>query len=61
MADNLKRAAAPDDQLIDTGQEQQIRFWTEEFGVSRQELLDAVNTVGASAEAVKEHLGKGSQ
>jgi hypothetical protein len=61
MADNLKRAAAPDDHLIDTGQEQQIRFWTEEFGVSRQELLDAVNTVGPSAEAVKEHLGKGSQ
>jgi len=61
MADNLKRAAAPDDHLIDIRREQDITFWTEEFGVSRQELLDAVNTVGSSAEAVQEHLGKGSQ
>jgi hypothetical protein len=61
MADNLKRAAARDDHLIDTRREQDITFWTEELGVSRQELLDAVNTVGPSAEAVQEHLGKGSQ
>ena len=61
MADNLKRAGTPDDELISTSQEHEIKYWSEEFGVSRQQLLDAVNAVGNSAQAVREHLGKGSQ
>jgi hypothetical protein len=61
MADPLQHAATPDDQLIGTSQEHEIRYWTEEFGVSRQELLDAVHSVGNSAQAVREYLGKGSQ
>ena len=58
--DNLKRAGSPDDELISANQEHEIEYWTKKFGVSRQGLLDAVNSVGNSAEAVREHLGKGS-
>ena len=61
MADNLKRVVTPNDELISISQEHEIKHWSEEFGVSRQELLDAVNAVGSSAQAVKEYLGKGSQ
>ena len=61
MADNLKRVGTQDDEVISTVQEHEIKYWSEEFGVSRQELLDAVNAVGNSAQAVREPLGKGSQ
>jgi Protein of unknown function (DUF3606) len=58
--DNLQHVGTPDDELISASQEHEIKYWTKKFGVSRQELLDAVNSVGSSAEAVREHLGKGS-
>lgn len=59
--DNLNHVETADDKLINTSQEHEINHWAQKYGVSRQELLDAVNSVGRSAEAVREHLGKGSE
>jgi hypothetical protein len=61
MLDDPKQAARPDKDSISTDEEQAIKYWSEQFGVNRVQLLDAVNTVGRSAQAVREHLGKGSQ
>ena len=43
---------------INTIEPWEIKYWTERFGVSEQELKDAVFTVGSIIDDVKKHLGK---
>jgi Protein of unknown function (DUF3606) len=35
----------------------EVKYWTKEFGVSREELQKAVDKVGNSAAAVRKELG----
>jgi hypothetical protein len=39
-------------------QDDQVRYWSEELGVSAAALQEAVQQVGPSLKAVREHLGK---
>ena len=43
-------------QTIDLAQEDQVDYWTERLGVTREQLEDAVHAAGNSAQAVTEHL-----
>lgn len=43
---------------IDVREEQEMRYWTQELGVSADELKAAVQTAGPSVQAVRKHLGK---
>ena len=43
---------------INTTEPWEIKYWTERFGVSEQELKDAVFTVGSVTHDVKRYLGK---
>jgi hypothetical protein len=43
---------------IDVHEDYELRYWTKELGVSPDELKSAVQKVGPSAKAVREHLGK---
>ena len=39
-------------------QDYEIQYWKDKLKVTREQLLDAVQTVGNSAEAVHKHLGR---
>ena len=58
MADNLKVRRLQDRNRINVSQYHEVEYWTERFGCTKQQLLDAVRRVGNSADAVRRALGK---
>jgi hypothetical protein len=56
MADDKTLRRPQDSSLIAMGEDYEVAYWTDKFGVSREELADAVKAVGNSAEAVGQHL-----
>ena len=58
MSDNLKDNGPQDRARINGHEEWEVRHWTEALGVSREELERAVQQVGTSAEAVRQHLAR---
>ena len=56
MADDKTKTAPQDASRINVNEDYELRYWTEKFGVSDQQLKDAVAAVGVSAEKVKEYL-----
>ena len=59
MADDNQEIGSPDCDRISLSEDYEIRGWTESLGVSEQELREAVDAVGNSADAVRAHLNKG--
>ncbi|MFP5439070.1 MAG: DUF3606 domain-containing protein [Bacteroidia bacterium] len=49
MSDNKKNTGSPDRDRISTSEDYEVQYWSEKFGVSRQELIDAVKASGATA------------
>ena len=58
MSDDLKNSGPADRARINVNESWELRWWTESLGVTEQELRAAVAAVGASANAVRQHLGK---
>jgi len=58
MSDDTTIRAPQDSSRIALQEEYEVRYWTDKFGVTREELADAVNAVGHGADAVARHLGK---
>ncbi|WP_194714415.1 DUF3606 domain-containing protein [Noviherbaspirillum soli] len=58
MADNLKDRGPQDRSRVNVNEEWELQYWSKKFGVSAQQLKDAVKAVGPSADAVGKHLGK---
>lgn len=58
MPDDLTNAGAQDRSRININEAHEVRYWTQRFGVSEDDLRKAVAAVGVSAEAVAQHLGK---
>lgn len=57
MSDNKKNTGSPDRDRINTSEDYEVQYWSEKFGVSRQELIDAVKASGSnSPEKVEAHL-----
>ena len=56
MADDLTNRGPQDRSRVAMGEEHEVRYWTERFGVSREKLQEAVDAVGNSAEAVEQRL-----
>jgi hypothetical protein len=42
-------------------EDHEVRYWTKELGVTKEQLVAAVNKVGNSAEAVRRELDKSSR
>ena len=42
---------------INMGEQDQVKFWARQLGISRADLEKAVGKVGNSASAVRKHLG----
>ena len=58
MADDKSKRGGQDRERINMGEDYEVRYWTEKFGVSEQRLRDAVDKVGDRARAVAQELGK---
>jgi hypothetical protein len=56
MADDLKQTGKSDDARINMEQDHEVGYWSEKFGVSRDELRSAVAKVGPMAKDVRQHL-----
>jgi hypothetical protein len=58
MADDLSNRGRPDRDRINIDEEYEVRDWAKKFGVSEDELRQAVAKVGDRADAVRQHLGR---
>jgi hypothetical protein len=56
MADDLSKKGSQDRSRINTHEDYELRYWATKFGVSEDQLKDAVKKVGNSAEAVEKEL-----
>lgn len=56
MADNLKNRGGQDRQRIDVNQDYELRDWSEKFGVTREQVKEAVQAVGDRADKVEQYL-----
>jgi hypothetical protein len=56
MADNKTLRGPQDSSRIAMGEDYEVEYWTDKFGVSRDALQKAVDAVGNSATAVEKHL-----
>jgi hypothetical protein len=59
MADNLQDRGAQDRARVNVNEPHEVRYWTEKFGASEEDLIQAVSIVGVSADEVERYLKKG--
>ena len=58
MADDLKNRGAQDRARVNVNEDHEVRYWTQKWGVSKEQLAAAVNKAGVAADAVARELGK---
>lgn len=56
MADDKTRTGGQDRQRISLEEDYEVRDWAKKFGVTAEELREAVKAVGDRADAVEQHL-----
>lgn len=56
MSDDKTNRGPQDRSRVSLSEDYEVRYWSEKFGVSAEELRRAVEQVGNSAEAVERHL-----
>ena len=56
MSDDTTLRSPQDRTRVAMGQEHEVRYWTQRFGVSREGLQRAVDAVGNSVDAIERHL-----
>jgi len=58
MSDDTTNRGEPDRSRINLDDDYEVRYWTKELGVTKEELARAVAKVGSSASRVREAIGK---
>jgi hypothetical protein len=58
MSDDKNARGAQDRSRIALGEDYEVRYWTKELGISKEQLQAAVAAVGNSAEKVREYIKK---
>ena len=58
MADDLNRRAPEDPTKINVHESWEVRYWTNKWNITEQQLKDAVRAVGVQTKDVARHLGK---
>jgi uncharacterized protein DUF3606 len=56
--DDLNKKGAGDRSKINMHEDYEVKYWTKQLGVSRDELEKAIDKVGNSAAAVRKELGR---
>ena len=59
MSDNKKDIGSPDRDKISVSEEYEVSYWSKKFGVTAQQLKDAVKKVGNSPKKVESYLKSG--
>lgn len=49
MSDDKSKTGGPDRSRISTSEDYEVRYWAEKFGVSSEELIQAVEASGSSS------------
>lgn len=58
MSDDLKNRGEQDRLRINVHEEHEVRYWTKELNITREQLESAVKAVGVMAVDVRKHLAK---
>jgi hypothetical protein len=58
MADNLQENGKRDDSRINVDQDHEVRYWSEELGISPNELRQAVQYAGPMVKDVRRLLNR---
>ena len=58
MADDTSKRGGQDRKRINLSEDYEVRYWSEKFGISKDELRAAVERYGNMAEDVARGLGK---
>lgn len=58
MADNLGNRGPQDRARVNTSEAWELQYWTNEFGVTEEELKAAVKAVGPMVVDISKKLGK---
>jgi hypothetical protein len=58
MMDDLKNRGQQDRSKINMHEEHEVKYWTKQLNVSKDELRKAVDKVGNAAAAVRKQLGQ---
>ncbi|HKV53079.1 MAG TPA: DUF3606 domain-containing protein [Candidatus Binataceae bacterium] len=58
MADDHSKRGGQDRERVDVNQDWEVRDWAKKFGVSEEQLRQAVRKVGDRADAVRQHLDR---
>jgi hypothetical protein len=61
MADDKRNTGRPDRDRINVNEDYELKYWTEQFGVSKEELAAAVKRVGPMVRDVEVELKRGSR
>jgi hypothetical protein len=56
--DNKKDIGSPDRDRINVHEDYELQDWATSFGVTKEQIKEAVEAVGTSAEKVREYLKK---
>lgn len=56
MSDERSRRGPRDRTQVELEEEADVRYWTEELGVTEEELRNAVHTAGIQIDDVRQHL-----
>jgi hypothetical protein len=56
MADNTTNRGSPDRDRINMNQDHEVRYWSQKFGVSAEELRKAVENAGSMAKDVEAYI-----
>ncbi|SIO56458.1 Protein of unknown function [Bradyrhizobium erythrophlei] len=54
--DNLTKKDQPDRSKINMHEDYEVKYWTKELGVTREQLQEAIDKVGNSASAIRKEL-----
>jgi len=58
MADDPDNRGAADRSRINLDEAYEVRYWTQRFGISEEQLRHAVKARGVSAQKVADYFGK---
>ena len=56
MSDDLNKRGGSDRARINIHQEHEVRDWADKFGVTQDQLKEAIRAVGDRADRVQDHL-----
>ncbi len=58
MSDDLSKKRPQDATKVNVNESWELEYWSKKFGVTKEQLKNAVKAVGVSAAAVQKYLGK---